>query len=428
VKVSGYLSGDNQGFFTTVSFASPGGNTPAFNWDNGFPQDFNHPPFIDPTLMNGESGATIANGPLRPGTVHNWNFDIQRQLKKDLLFDVGYVGAKGDHLQAALYFPNQINSKYLSKGGCLGVDITQQTSDPQCSGQASVPLPYASFTGTVGQALRPFPQTGDFGWNSFDPEPLGFYTYDAMQAKLEKRFSQGLTFLVSYVVSKNLTNADSDFPAAAGWVTNTNGVASGQDSYNRKIEKGLSQLDIPQALVLSYTYDLPVGPGKKFLKSGGAIGKVTGGWHLAGVHQYKSGYPTSVIASAGYVGLFTTSGIRANEISGVAQKGWTGKFDPAIDSYFNSAAFATPAPYTFGNAPRALNLRTFPNLNEDFSLGKRTTISERVNLDFKVEAFDIFNRHVFGQPAGDVSNPSTFGLISSASNPRRMQFSLKLNF
>ncbi|MCI0723106.1 MAG: TonB-dependent receptor [Acidobacteria bacterium] len=438
LKEGSFADNDSLGFFGQAGFSSPGGVAPAFNWDGGFPQNFPHPPFIDPTVGNGGSNNIIIvpRDTGRPGLIQNWNLNIQRQLGKDLLLDVAYVGSKGDHLVSLLRIPNQLNPILQSKGACLSVNINQQSADPACAGQALVAKPYPSFSGTVAQALRPFPQYGNFNQesNSFSPERGGSFTYHAMQLKLEKRFSQGLTFLASYTVSKNITNADSEAPGGAGFLGNNAFIA--QNSFDPKSEKGLSQLDTPQSLVFSYTYELPVGPGKAYGNKSGAAGKLLQGWRIGAVHTYRSGIPTAAFACGVNTGVFAldqfTGCIRANVVPGANQQGWSGNFDPTTDRFFNPAAFSVPANFTFGNAPRSLNLRSFPTLNEDFTIGKRTQITEDVHLDFRTEFFNVFNRHIFNAPGvfagGNRNDPASFGVVNSSSGPRIIQFGLKLNF
>ena len=372
--------------------------------------------------------------------VQNWSLDIQRQLTKDILWDIGYVASKGDHLTSTLQHPNQANPKYLSYGPCLAVLITEQATDPRCANQPRVGMPFSSFVSlwgtdaTVGRALRPFPQVGHFDINdySFTPDKSGSFTYHSLQTKLEKRFSAGLTFLVSYTWSKNLTNSETDALGGSGFFGTGNFLA--QDNYNRKVEKTLSQLDTPHALVLSYTYELPVGPGKSVLNSGGFAGKIVGGWSVAGVQRYQSGIPVGVVASGVNTGLYGKDewygSIRANLVSGQQLKGFSGSFDPSKNTYLNPAAFAKPANFSFGNAPIALpGIRTPLRNDESLTLSKRTTIMERVTFTVRGEFFNVLNRAIFSIPSFDVSNPAAFGIVSSSYYPpRHIQIGAKLEF
>ncbi|MDQ2840432.1 MAG: TonB-dependent receptor, partial [Acidobacteriota bacterium] len=275
LKISGFADADSFGFFGGYT-APYGGNPYATIFQiskiNGYQGTY--PPFTNPAGYNGQSPNVVQTDTAYPGKTMNWTVDIQRQLANNLMLDVAYVGAHGDHLQAATQDPNQLNPKYLSYGNCLLVNITQQATNSACAGQAPVSAPFPGFTGTVAQALRPFPQyTGGSQLDgSLSAMPWGFYSYEALQTKLQKRFSNGLSMLASYTWSKNLTNADSQYPYQASWSAGNGNFA--QNSYNSKAEKALSYLDIPQSFLVSYVYELPVGKGKKFLDKGGLVNAV----------------------------------------------------------------------------------------------------------------------------------------------------------
>ena len=225
---------------------------------------------------------------------------MQRQITANLQVSVAYVGTKGTHLPALNIIPNQVNPQYLTLGNELTMDSSCLTAGTCPNAVAAgVTLPYAGFNGNLNQALRPFPQYGDFNQedNSFTPDRTGNSTYHAMQASLNKRFAQGLSFLVSYTVSKNITDADSAGPGVGGFIGTNSFI--GQNSYNRSAEKAVSELDTPQSLVASFFYELPVGRGKKFLNKSGVVDKVLGGWSASGIVSYQSGIPTEVYAPCG---------------------------------------------------------------------------------------------------------------------------------
>jgi len=204
-----------------------------------------------------------------------------------------------------------------------------------------------------------------------------------------------------------------------------------EDYFNRRAEKAVSGLDMPQSLIFSYTYQLPVGPGKRFLNNQNPVVKyVLGGWNIAGVHTYRSGTPIGVGTS---LSLPTTNGgVRPNLVSGVPQRTSIscGAFNPATDSYLNINAFAFPAPFTFGSAPpREPDLRSCASLNENISVFKRVPLyRERAFFEIGADAFDIFNRHGWGAPAANLSSPNTFGTITSASGPRNIQMHARLRW
>jgi Carboxypeptidase regulatory-like domain/TonB dependent receptor len=470
LREGSFADQDGLGFFNKETLNPGATSAVPFQIDNGVPHIL--PPFgpFTPEGQNGNGGVILVpRDSGRPADIQSWNLDVQRQITTNLRVSVAYVGSKGTHLPALNIVPNQVNPSFLS----LGSDLTQPSTcllgaplpAPQCPAAiaAGVKLPYPTFTGNINQALRPFPQYGDFAQedNSFTPDRTGNSTYHAMQLQVDKRFAQGLSFLVSYTVSKNLTDADSAGPGVSGFIGTNSFV--GQNSYNRGAEKAVSQLDTPQSLVASFFYELPVGHGKRYLHEGGFVDRVAGGWYVSGVGSYKSGLPTAVYqpcngTAAGAV-LFAGcesvgAGItRVNVVPGVSETNKSSNFNPATTSFYNPAAFSLAAPFTFGNEPRSLaSARTWGERDESFALGKKTRIfGERATVDFKAEFFHAFNRHIFRAPGGFDSGLNSpflpvgakdstgkvicsgpfacgFGTVSNTSDPRAIQFGLKIEY
>jgi hypothetical protein len=276
-------------------------------------------------------------------------------------------------------------------------------------------------------------------------DPFGDYTYDAFQAQVTKRTSAGLTVLASYTWSKNITNADSEYPTEAAW--EGNGTSGALNTYNLKVEKGLSQSDIPQRVVLAWTYDLPFGKGRQFANQGGAVNVLAGGWKIAAVQKYQSGTPLSVSSPGWTSGIFaggegaTGSGSRPNIVAGVNPRGVNSSSNFVYGKSFriNPAAFAPAPNFTFGDAPRALGIRELFNNSEDFNVTKAIPMfTERVHTDFRVEFFDLFNRHRFtGFDTSITCTPTPTDNCSSsgegqgtglAYGPRNIQGSLRVEF
>jgi hypothetical protein len=450
-RVGGFAENDSQGFFSSYTYPTAASvQTPVvvLSQITGYPG--NLPPFIDPTVMNGQGNALFLESKVdRPGTIQNWTLDVQRQLPFNTIVDVAYVGAHGDHLQAFLHDPNQGNPADQVRGACLQANINAQASDPACAGQTPVAAPYAGFNGTVAQALRPFPQYGTVTVDSATmDDPFGDYTYHALQAQVTKRVSAGLTVLASYSWSKNITNADSEYPTEAAWEGND--TSGALNTYNLKVEKALSQFDIPQRVVLAWTYDLPFGKGKQFANRGGAVNVVAGGWKIAAVQKYQSGTPLATTSPGWTSGIFaggegaTGASSRPNVVPGQKLSALHGKYVWAHSRILNQAAFTPAANFTFGDAPRALGVRELFNNSEDFNVAKAIPMfTDRVQTDFRVEFFDLFNRHRFtgfdtsvtcSTSATQTCNPlvntnSNFGNASGlAYGPRNIQGSLRIEF
>jgi hypothetical protein len=453
LKEGSFADQDGLGFFNRQTITPTNGGPTQI--DDGVTRVFPDSGPFTPDGQNGSNGViAVAANTGRPADIQTWNLDIQRQITSNLFVSVAYVGSKGTHLPALNIIPNQTNPTYLSLGSDLSMDAS-------CLGlgtcpnaiAAGVKLPYPTFTGQINQALRPFPQFGDFNQedNSFSPDRTGNSTYHAMQLQVDKRFASGLSFLVSYTVSKNLTDADSAGPGVAGFIGTNEFI--GQNSYNRSAEKAVSELDTPQSLVASFMYELPMGHGKRYLNGNGAAERLVGGWYVAGVAQYKSGIPTEVYGPCGgtagdvlFAGCHFTGSARVNVIPGVSQTN-KGNFDPFTTPFWNPAAFSAAAPLTFGDESRSLaSARAFGTRDEDFTLGKKTRIfGEKGVIDFRAEFFNIFNRHVFGVGTGNVNSPFIplgspgcngpgqffacgFGALTGTQDPRRVQLALKISY
>ncbi len=390
-----------------VFSSSDNGVTPAFNWDGGFPQNFARPPLIDPTVANGSDINYMARPDGRPPYFQNWTAGVQHELPWRVLLELDYVGNKGTRLGNGLIALNELDPRYLSLGSLL----TRPVTSPEAAA-AGIAIPYSGFNKSVAQALRPFPQYGNITDRA---DPNGNSTYHALQAKLEKRLSSGVTFLMAYTWSKAIS--DSDIQAGGG--------PGGQTFYNRRLEKAVSDNDVPQNVAISYLYEMPFGRGRRFLNHAGAVDKIVGGWTFTGIQRYYSGKPI-VLTATNTLPLFNNA-LRPNATAGAAKQ--ASFRDPATDRYINPAAFTVPAPLTFGTAARSYtDLRGPFNLSESFGLIKRTALTERVVLIFRAEFFNVFNRVVFDLPAANVSNQN-FGLVTAQANqPRQGQLALRLEF
>jgi Carboxypeptidase regulatory-like domain len=434
LKIGGFGENDSQGFFGSYNYPSPSSpQTPnvVLSQITAYPGPT--PPFIDPTVMNGQGPTFIMSKTARPGTTQTWTLDIEQQLPGKMILDIAYVGDHGDHLQAFMHDPNQGNPANQVRGACLEVNLTAQVGNPACTGQAPVAPPYTGFSGTVSQALRPFPQYANAQVDSVTmSDPFGNYTYHALQVQAQKRMSAGLTLLVNYTWEKTLTNADAEYPLQSNW--NGNGTSGALNTYNLKVEKGLSQYDIPQRLILSYTYQLPFGKGKQFANRGGIVDAIVGGWQFAGVQTYQSGTPLAVSSPGWDSGIFAGNlgaNSRPNIVQGQNPDGYHGggwKFGQS--RRLNPAAFVPAPNFTFGDAPRALKIREFASHNEDLNFSKRIPMfTDRVNAIFRMEFFNAFNRP--GQFTGFDTGVGDggFGQASGRQNsPRSIQGYLRVSF
>ena len=376
------------------------------------------------SVINGQS--VVANVPNEPATyVEQWNLDVEKDLGHQTLFDIAYVGNHGVHQQLPAGLNDngqgldQIPDGDLSMGSALLTKVPNPFYGLITSGSLAGP------TIPAGQLLRPYPQYFNL-WNAANTAAGS--NYNAMQTKVEKRFSQGGTVLGTYTWAKDMGTADTQtgFQEAVqpGEVQDWNnlGAEYAQLSYN-----------VPHRFVGAYVYDLPVGKGKRFLGTqGGIVDRVVSGWGVDGITTYALGFPLIFTAQPTFISQQFGAGTPRPNITAGCNKTVPGNAVAREHGWFNTSCFTQPSNYGFGNEPRAdPSLRTQGIANWDAALFKGTAISERFNVQFRAEAFNLFNRVQFGQPSTvccSTSNAS-FGVISSQLNlPRVIQFALRLNF
>ncbi|HEX3184005.1 MAG TPA: TonB-dependent receptor [Pyrinomonadaceae bacterium] len=320
---------------------------------------------------------------LRTGYMQHWNLNLEREIGNHTVFEVAYVGSKGTKLLTAR-------------------DINQPQPQILPPGLPFVPRPDPRFDDIVLLESR------------------GNSNYHALQARFQQRLFRGLTSLVSYTWSKSIDDASNFFSSAGD-------PNFPQNSYNVAAERGRSNFDVPHRLSASYSYALPFGRGRTYLEDDGWVSTVLTGWETHGIITLQSGRPFTVALLSDIDNSGTGRsilGFGANDRPNVA--GNPEISNPTPERWFNTAAFAFPPPGTFGNAGRnILNGPGFQNFNA--SLMKNTALTESVNLQFRAEVFNLFNHPNFNLPDNFLGSP-TFGRISSARDPRHIQFGLKLLF
>jgi len=462
----------DTGFAGLATLNRPGDSigSPAYYWDNAYPSSAISGANLDPGALVGNTNPPwIRASSGIPPTQFFWTGQVQRQITNTMLLSVGYVGMHSYHM-GVWSKPNQVNpavaKQYSAAAAADGLPLNEFLALPITDSRAAaagINPPWPGFVSTFGpaatiaQALRPFPQFGNID-NA--ENPIGSVSYNGLQTSLQKRFSNGLTFLVAYTFSKTIGDVDSNI----GWQAGAeNAVFAGsffQDYYNTKAQRSVTSSDIPHNLAVSYTYELPFGPGKKFANRGGVVGKIVGGWETSGILHYQSGRPIHIeydaFGSSNPYHAQDGFSFRPDVVPG--QPLMNPAYDPNCSGptlapgrvpcqfYINPAAFKAPAPGDFGNAPNLFSGLRMPKfLNEDLSVSKRIPIYERVNLQFQANFFNAFNRVVFGSGGAptfiynfappDLSQASLqgsntpFGIMTAQQNgPRIIQFGLKLEF
>ena len=389
-----------------------------FNWDTGFPTDRytgagydvswgdkNRPAMFDPHYG------------LSP-YIQQWNLNIQREIMKHTVLDIGYIGNKGTRLRIGeLAVLNQIPASALAQYGTKLNNAIRSEADAKANGIA---YPYPGFLGTVASALRPFPQVQgnqtiqDYG------APLGFSTYHALQVTLNREVREGLLIYANYVFSKTLANVDSSLLG--------DNTGRPLDYYNLKLEKSVAEGDQPHMFKAYVNYALPF-KGKRFTKA------LVSGWSVISVVNYYSGQPLTFTAttplSGGWNGATNRANVAAGELKNPA-------FDfvnfnlantlSAQNTYLNKAAFSAPAPLTLGTGARRYSqIRGFGTRSEDISIRKMFQLREKTRFQLTAEMLNVFNRHQLGGIVTSV-NSTNFGQVTTVTGNRQIQLSGRIDF
>jgi hypothetical protein len=353
-----------QGGFTNPYLGLPGGNP--------FPQPI--PPKADAFFP---PGAQFVGLPLnlRPTYMQQWNFTVERQVGTDWLLSASYLGNKSSHR----WDDTQADPSVYLPGATTGNTAARRV---------------LTLINPAGGALISSLILADDGANA---------EYDALKVSANHRLSRDFSVLVNYTWSHCISEGDFN--------SELSGVAY-QNPYDRNASRGNCVIDLRQIFNFSGVFTSP--------RFGNAVlNKVLGNWELSTIFRRKTGL------------WFSPGSGKDSSLSGVGADrpdviGDTHLAKPSINEWFNTAAFAQNAPGTFGNAGR--NSLVGPaSTTFDSALMRRFPMTERVNVTFRFEAFNLLNHASFGNPSGTL-NSSTFGRILGAADPRILQFALKLAF
>jgi hypothetical protein len=430
----------------------------------------NSPPLANAAQRNNiigytGTGAAQAQLPLSPIAipskatwpyVQQWHFDVQHEIVRSTVATVSYVGSKGTHLSRQTDL-NQLRSVPLSQnpyqvGQAISPSIkypdgTQASSDcgpadpstgtffqndfgvpTQASTGTGAPIQGSAAAnlgiaacGTNPDPFRPFPGYGDISHLQYAASSI----YHAFQASLRRSVGSVL-FSVAYTWSHSIDDSSD------------RGDGTFVDSYNPSANRGSSNFDQRHILNFSYVWDLP------FFKSPGLVNKVLGGWQFSGITTFQTGTPFSVIVSTDNAGVANGIGSAARaDIIGDPRAGVVQDPIALGPQIYNPNAYALPRGLTFGDSGRnSLNNTHWTNF--DMALFKHFRITERMNIEFRAEAFNVFNHTQWLPIAGDAGSaannfgetnntfsldPSTgFLQVTAAHNPRILQLGLKFNF
>jgi Carboxypeptidase regulatory-like domain/TonB dependent receptor len=345
-------------------------NPPYFNIYVFFPTQASLLTMANPFPLNGGYSPPATLSTLDPNLttayIQSWNLNLQREVHGVGTFSVAYAGSKGTHLIRSL-------------------DLNQPYPGP---GPISSRAPYPQYSNIF------------FAESSADSE------YQSLQFSFNRRLARGLSVLAAYTFSKSMddtsaflgTTGDPNFP---------------QNSHDYHAEHALSSFDTPQRAVIAYVYDLPFR--NRLLR------------HLetAAIITAQSGQPFTPILEEDNSNTGNIGGQFGSDRPNVV--GNPSLPDPSAAEWFNTSAFAIPAPYTFGNAGR--NILRGPGLaTVDMSLSRRFQIAERASLLVQAQAFNMLNRENLNLPDLYVDSPATFGKIFSAKDPRQVQLAMRFSF
>lgn len=415
----GHTQGDNTnafGFSVDTPFASVNpGIVKAFQFSEG-PTEILQP-LGAAGGPNAFRGFTVRYQDRKAPTpdVQHWNFTVQQSLWGGWVASGVYAGSKGTHLFGGNYDLNQLDPAFWS----LELALQQQVANPFFGQISSGGL--AGATVARSQLLRPYP---DYQTVQTFAAPNASSSFHSMQLILEKRFSGGLSTLISYTGSKLITDALS--VGGGGNATGLEGFRMGR--FNRALDKRVDQDDVSRRLVVSSVFELPVGKGRKFLTDAPtAVDLILGGWQLNGIGTFQNGRPLMIRGANNFTGInFPNLVGDPNLPSGQqSQHGW-----------FNTDAFRNPANWTLGNAPFTMPSTRAPGLVDvSFSIFKNFSFLERFQLQTRLEMFNALNTvnlnapNVTFTPGTDGTNiNANFGRIFGAGDARRMQAGLRLTF
>jgi hypothetical protein len=345
----------------------------------------------------------------------SYSADIQQELPHGFALKIGYVGGHGRNQPNSLNI-NQLTDNYYSLGNAA---LTNKSYTPgfKYNGVGA----WGSSNPAFNQTLRPFPQFTTIT----DSVSVGASNFNALDVKLQKLYSNGLTILAAFTWASNWDNLWGATSTLNPLISNNNGA---QDIYNLSSEFSRSINDIPTRTSLALTYELPFGRGKKYLSGVSRWADLAvGGWRFNDITIIQAGSPLPISQTTNTNSAFGNLGTRPSLVPGV-NPCYSGSPEDRLNKYYNPAAFtATPAG-SYGNSPRTLPCYGPGYLNSDLSLNKNFKLTERFNAEFRAEALNAFNTPQFNGP-NLASDSSTAGKITGTLGfPRLIQLGGRITF
>lgn len=368
--------------------------------DNMFPVVPLHT--VSPAIDGGQTFAVIISERPRNPYFQQWSLSVQRELAKDSVLEVSYVGTRGTHLLARANI-----GQPLPPSDPAACAINPNSGDCPVSARR----PFANITSPLGFL--------DSHWDSYS-------FYNALNVKFERRVSS-MTILGVYTWSRSL-----DLKSAAAGLGATNGFAGMMNEHDPRADYGPSDFDVPNRFVGSFVYELPLGRGRRF---GRAMNRMmdfaAGGWEITGISTFQAGFPFSVLCND-LNGLLVTYTQRCNLVGVPGNQ-------HGLTNWFNTSAIQQPLPGQFGNSGR--NILREPGINNwDIGIDKAFELSEKIQLQLRLETFNAFNHAEYGldptqagvtpgqSAVGNVFGAPDFGKVTIARPGRIVQLGGKLTF
>jgi hypothetical protein len=406
--------------------------TPGTNLSNPFPSGIVQSPnaYLGPLTSFGQQSIPARLRNIRQPYIGQWNLNLQRELPGGITVEAAYAGSAGVGLLSGATDVNQLSPEAAATTSRL---TTLPDGSRAPIGNLTVANPFLSLpvdqrppttspilgrsTVTVAQLLRPYPQFGavvSYGQNE------AHSSYHSFQLTAWRRIGEGLSFSAAYSFSKSIDDLSS-----MSLNNQTIQIQYFQDYHNRRADKSLSNFDVTHRFIGDVTWRLPFGHDRRFVREG-ALARLIGGFSVNAIAQAQSGFPISISATNASLQGLAFNSLRPN-IVGDVNTSADSKAD-RIRRYFNPLAFAQPAPYTFGNAPRTLpNLRAPGYFTTNLSLQRDFHFTENARLQIRAEAFNAFNRANFQTP-GTAFGAANFGVITGTEDPRQIQFAARIYF
>ena len=338
---------------------------------------------------------------VQPAISDQWNLTVQRQFWRDTTFQIGYVGQRGTHLMVPFSYSQRV----------------AETPSAACPAPCTSPSPFFSNNAQLLSTISPF---------TSGTQSNGTMGYNALQAVLQKQMSNGLQYQVAYTYSKCMSNNTGYYGSWGAQATTASPYW--QNIYDPKAEWAPCFYDATHSLTAYTVYELPIGHGKRFGKDlNKAVNAVIGGWTVSPIITLHTGFPMTPYGSGDQSGTNSRSS-RPDCASLPSVQGRTpGTGFNGYQWFVNNGNFSIPAVGTFGNCAAQLGGLRGPGYDDiDLSLRKDIQMTERYKLQFRTDFVNAFNHVNLNAP--DMGLGGTMGQITSAQDPRNIQFALKFYY